>query len=163
LGPAVWATGGIGRDGDAAVCSADHAVFARFNGRSTEAWHSIANGPHRSGALHSRHFDVMPAAHRLTNWDAGIDRLEYLAVFLPRGRDSELWATLCKIKRPVERPDTLLPSYHGHLLDLLAMELGRAGALRVPRCVRAKSVERRIRGSFYSAGEYPKGRNNGLL
>lgn len=69
---------------EAAVCSPDHAVFARFNGRSTEAWHSIANGPHRSGALHSRHFDVVPAAHRLTNWDAGIDRLEYLAVFLPR-------------------------------------------------------------------------------
>ncbi len=48
--------------------------------------------------------------------------------------DPELWATLSKIKRAVECPDSLLPSYHGQLLRLLAAELAlRHGSAASPK------------------------------
>lgn len=47
--------------------------------------------------------------------------------------DPELWATLSKIKRAVERPDNLQPSYHAQLLRLLAAELAsRNGSAASP-------------------------------
>jgi len=138
---------------EATVCSPDHAVFARFSGGSTDTRHSIAGGPHRSGAIPGRHVDVLPAGQRLVCWDAGVAQVEYLAVFLPRHvlescagtgggpvrlraglgvRDADLWATLGKIKRAVERPHDLQPSYHGQLLGLLAMELASRHSLSTP-------------------------------
>lgn len=139
---------------EAAVCSPDHAVFARFSGASTDTRHSISGGPQRSGAIPGRHMDVLPAGRRLICWDAGVEQVEYLAVFLPQRvlegctstvggpvrlrpglgvRDADLWATLCKIKRAVERPHDLQAAYHGQLLSLLAMELASRHSLSTPR------------------------------
>ncbi len=144
---------------EAAVCSPDHAVFARFSGQSTDTRHSIAGGPQRSGAIPGRHIDVLPAGHRLVCWDAGVEQVEYLAVFLPKSvldgcagddggparlraglsvRDAELWATLGKIKRAVGRLQDLQPAYHGQLLALLAMELASRHTVSAPRADTAR-------------------------
>lgn len=66
-------------------------------------------------------------------------------------------------KTRTDRERTNSPRHDRFLVTGPIHLMRRAGALRVTRCVRAKSVERRIREGFYGAGEYPRGRNNGLL
>lgn len=141
-------------DVELTCCNGDHAIAARFKGPSTSVRYEIGNGPTKSGPVPELSINVLPAGRRAWHWDAGVEDMEMLVVFLapemldecvgePQATmdlrpalditDPDLWATLTKIKRTAQAADGLRWPHRESLLRLLASEVARSfGSPTVP-------------------------------